>query len=145
VTDIIWVKFPMWDYFIIGLITSFLAVISDLLESFIKRCAGVKVIILFLWKMRSNFVIVLGLKLYLARSWWILRQSRLTAVTIALPTLVHLHIPALHTKPRRTHGTLRFRHFPRTRKCKRYASSFLKITKCIIIQITNCIHLQNDV
>jgi CDP-diglyceride synthetase len=48
VTDIIYVKLPLDQYLLLGFIHAFFAVYSDLLESFIKRCAGVKVSALFL-------------------------------------------------------------------------------------------------
>jgi CDP-diglyceride synthetase len=41
--DQIWMMLPLKDYLIIGAVTGFLAVVSDLFESFLKRCAGVKV------------------------------------------------------------------------------------------------------
>jgi phosphatidate cytidylyltransferase len=43
VTDIIYVKLGLWDYLILSFIGAFFSVYSDLLESFLKRCAGVKV------------------------------------------------------------------------------------------------------
>ena len=43
VSDLLWVKLDAWDYLMIGIGNAFLSVFSDLLESFVKRCAGVKV------------------------------------------------------------------------------------------------------
>lgn len=42
-TDILWLKLPLVDYVILGISNAVFSVYSDLLESFIKRCAGVKV------------------------------------------------------------------------------------------------------
>ena len=39
----IWLKLDLKDYLIIGFATGILAILSDLVESFLKRCADVKV------------------------------------------------------------------------------------------------------
>ena len=42
-SDAIYMKLPLTHYLAIGAFSGFFAVLGDLLESFLKRCAGVKV------------------------------------------------------------------------------------------------------
>ena len=87
----LWVKLPLSDYLILGTSNAFLSVYSDLLESFLKRCAGVKVSIT-----SFNF---LGLELDPARSWRLLRQTGLAIATFAVPAVVHVCMAATHFEP----------------------------------------------
>jgi CDP-diglyceride synthetase len=43
-SDFLYVKIDLLDYAILGAVTATLSILSDLLESFMKRCANVKVI-----------------------------------------------------------------------------------------------------
>lgn len=42
ISDLLWPKLPLSHLIILSQVLAFLAVFSDLLESFMKRCAGVK-------------------------------------------------------------------------------------------------------
>ena len=43
-SDLLYVKITLLDYAILGAVSGILSIMSDLLESFMKRCANVKVI-----------------------------------------------------------------------------------------------------
>jgi CDP-diglyceride synthetase len=62
VTDFIWMQIPMWDNIILGFVTGILAILGDLFESVLKRCAGVKV-----REIIAKYII--GLWYYFSRSW----------------------------------------------------------------------------
>jgi len=43
ISDLLYLKLTLTDYLILGTANAFSSVFSDLVESFFKRCAGVKV------------------------------------------------------------------------------------------------------
>lgn len=64
ISDMLYVKLDIIDYAILGVANSVFSIFSDLFESFMKRCAGIKV--------RFRLSECIGLKLILPRPWRIL-------------------------------------------------------------------------
>lgn len=87
--DNIWVDLPLLDYFIIGNVVGILAILSDLIESFLKRCGNVKVL--------THFDLTwLGLRKCPSRPWRIFWQSGLYSPADSFRLLVHVYIPSEH-------------------------------------------------
>lgn len=62
VTDFLWPKLDLIDIIVLSQVNAFLSVFSDLLESFFKRCAGVKVSRFFIFSFKGQRKPPMGFK-----------------------------------------------------------------------------------
>ena len=85
-SDFLYVKISLQDYAILGAVNGVLAIMSDLIESFMKRCSMVKV--------TPNLILTLqlGFRNIFPRTWRFLRQIRLNFVTTPFHILVYVKI-----------------------------------------------------
>jgi len=84
--DILWTKLPFSHYLFLGSVSGICSVVGDLFESFIKRCAGVKVRINFDSRTRAHFFLDMAgfligwirccwsCQWYIGTSWWYMRR-----------------------------------------------------------------------
>jgi hypothetical protein len=93
VSDILYIRLPLSHYLLLGFLNAFFAVYSDLLESFLKRCAGVKV---NLFSDYFNFSI--GFKRSPPWSWWAFRSPRFSITSDSILCVVYLYLLAPYSQ-----------------------------------------------